>query len=258
MDHRETADVLSQSETPLRVSLFFPVYNDESTVEIMVTKALRFLSSLVVEHEIVIVDDASPDRSGVIADELAREHPCIRVIHHPRNLGYGAAIRSGLAACRFEYICFIDGDDQYEIEDFRKLLRLREYYDLVITFRYKKIYSGTRIFVSWVYNTLLRFMFRTHFRDVSTGLRMVRKSVVDQISFEATSPFIGAELAIKAMFAGYRVGEVGIQTFPRRFGQGASTSIPNIIATMVDMWRIYRRMFSDEYERPANRQGNRT
>jgi len=239
--------------TPPQVSLFFPVYNDESTTSVMAAKAIKLLDSLGGDYEIIIVDDASPDRSGRIADELALAHPCIRVIHHPRNLGYGASIRSGLAACRYEYICFTDGDDQYEVEDFRKLLRLRERYDLVITFRYKKIYSSTRIFVSWVYNMLLRRMFRTHFRDVSTGLRMVRKSVVDETRLEADSPFIGAELAIKVMFAGYRVGEVGIQTFPRRFGKGASTSPKNIMATMVDMWRLYRKMFSDDYDLPTTR-----
>ena len=69
-----------------------------------------------------------------------------------------------------------DGDDEYEVEDFRKLLRLKDRYDLIITFRYRKIYSSTRIFVSWVYNVLLRFLFRTPFRDVSTGLRLVRRS----------------------------------------------------------------------------------
>ena len=123
--------------------------------------------------------------------------------------------------------------------------------------KYRKIYSSNRIFISWVYNTLLRFMFRTRFRDVSTGLRMVRRSLVDEIRLESNSPFIGAELAIKAMVAGYRVGEAGIQTFPRTFGQGSSTSRHNIIATIVDMWRTYRKMFSDEYDLPPNRERRR-
>ena len=71
---------------------------------------------------------------------------------------------------------------------------------------------------------------------------------------DSDSPFIGAELAIKAMLKGYRVGEVGIQTFPRRFGSGATTSIPNILATMRDMWRICRKVFSDSYDLPVSRQ----
>jgi glycosyltransferase involved in cell wall biosynthesis len=237
----------------LPISLFFPVYKDEATVETMIEKSVAVLRELSDEYEVIVIDDASPDRAGAIADEVARRHERVRVIHHPVNMGYGAAVRSGLSACAFEYICFTDGDDQYEVGDFAKLLKLHDRYDLIITFRYRKIYSSTRIFISWVYNKLLRFLFRTPFRDVSTGLRMVRRSILVDIELEATSPFIGAELAIKAMLHGYRVGEVGIQTFPRTFGQGSSTSLHNIVATIVDMRRIYRKVFSDGYDLPPGR-----
>ena len=237
----------------LRVSLFFPVFRDERSVRNVAEKALKLLSELCSDYEIIIVDDGSPDRSGEIADDLAREHGSIRVIHHGKNLGYGSAVRSGLAASRFEYICLTDGDDEYEVEDFRKLLKLRDRYDLIITFRYKKIYSNTRIFVSWVYNKLLRVLFRMPFRDVSTGLRMIRKSVIEGLELESTSPFVGAEIAIKAMLKGYAVGEVGIQTFPRVFGKGATVSVSNILATMLDVFHVYRKVFSDTYDLPPNR-----
>ena len=236
-----------------RVSLFFPVYRDEATVERVARKALRVLDELSSEHEVIIVDDGSPDRAGEIADRIAVAHPGVRVIHHERNLGYGQALRTGFAAARFEWICFTDGDDEYEVDDLRKLLRLRDYYDLVITFRYAKRYGGWRIFVSFVYNKLLRLVFETRYRDVSSGLKLVRKSVVEELELVSTSPFIGAEITIKTMLKGFRVGEVGIQTFPRRFGRGSSTSPRNVIATLRDMLRVYRRVFSADYDRPMNR-----
>jgi glycosyltransferase involved in cell wall biosynthesis len=238
------------------ISLMFPVFKDERTVRIVAKKALRLLQSAADEYEIIIVNDGSPDQSGDIADELSKQYPCIRVIHHQVNLGYGRAIRSGLSACRYDTICMIDGDDQYEVGDFSKLLKLRDFYDLIITFRYKKVYSGVRVFISWIYNKTLRLLFRTPFRDVSTGIRVVRKALIDDICLESTSPFIGAELAIKAMLKGYRVGEVGIQTFPREFGKGSSTSVKNIVATIREMWRSYRTIFSDEYDLPTNRTRN--
>src|SRR5882762_1069102 len=91
------------------ISLFFPIYNDAGTVRIVAEKAMDLLTSVTDQWEIIIVDDASPDGAGAIADGLATELSRVRVIHHLKNLGYGAAIRSGLAACRFEYICFVDG-----------------------------------------------------------------------------------------------------------------------------------------------------
>jgi len=243
---------MNPSDRP-RISLFFPVYRDEATVERVARKAIEVLEELAADYEVIVVDDGSPDRAGQIADELARANPRIRVIHHERNLGYGAALCAGFAAARFEWICFTDGDDEYEVADLRKLFRLRDYYDLIITFRYAKRYGGLRIFISYVYNRLLRFLFQTRYRDISCGLRLVRRQVIENLTLESTSPFIGAEIAIKTMLKGFRVGEVGVQTFPRAFGGGSSTSAANILATLRDMRRVYRRVFSSEYDRPLNR-----
>ena len=235
---------------PESLSVFFPVFNDESTVRRVAEKALRVASELTDDYEIVIVDDGSPDNSGTVADEVASEHELVRVIHHPRNLGYGAAVRTGLAACRNEWICFTDGDDEYDLHDLKKLWKLREFYDLIITFRYVRRYSGFRIIISQLYNRLLRRLFYLRFRDVSTGLRLVRKEIIDEVDLRSDSPFIGAEIAIKTMLKGYRVGELGIQMFPREFGTGSSTSPENIYRTIVDMARCYRRVFSPDYDLP--------
>lgn len=235
------------------VSLFFPVYNDERTVRRVTEKALAILAEVADAHEVIIVDDGSPDRAGEIADELAREHPEVRVVHHATNRGYGEAIKSGFAAARYEWICFTDGDDEYDVFDLRRLIRLKDFYDLIITFRYVKLYSGFRIFVSWVYNVLVRALFRTTYRDISTGLRLARKSLVEELDLQSTSPFIGAEIAIKTMLKGYRVGEVGIQTFPRSFGKGATVTPANILATIRDMLKTYRAIFSRSYELPQDR-----
>ena len=235
------------------ISVFFPIYKDELTVERVTHKALDILANVAEDYEVLIIDDGTPCRAGEIADRLAEENPKVRVIHHPRNLGYGAAIRTGLANVRYEWVCFTDGDDEYDIYDLYKLIRLRNYYDLIITFRYVKAYSGFRIFISWVYNIVLRMLFKTRYRDISTGLRLMRRELVDELDLQSTSPFIGAEITIKTMLKGFRVGEVGIQTFPREFGRGSSTSMRNIIATIRDMLTCYRTIFSQNYDLPANR-----
>jgi glycosyltransferase involved in cell wall biosynthesis len=236
-----------------RLSLFFPVYKDEATVARVAEKSLALLSDVAEAYEIIIINDGSPDRAGEVAEEFARTHACVRVIHHPRNMGYGQALRTGFAAARYEWIAFTDGDDEYEVDDFRKLLRLKDYYDLIITFRYAKRYSGLRVFISYVYNALLRTLFRTRYRDISCGLRLVRKEIIELLDLRSMSPFIGAEVTIKTMLKGFRVGEVGIQTFPRQMGHGSSVSLANIVATIRDMLKVRRTVFSSDYDRPLNR-----
>jgi hypothetical protein len=104
-----------------------------------------------------------------------------------------------------------------------------------------------------VYNVVLRHLFRTPFRDVSTGIRVFHRSILDEIELSSDSPFIGAELAIKTMLRGYPVGELGIQTFPRSFGRGSATSMRNIALTIRDMLRVRREIFSDSYHLPQGR-----
>lgn len=235
------------------ISVFFPVYKDEKTVERVTLKAIQVLENYARNYEIIIIDDCSPDDSGKIADELALKCKNIKVIHHKENYGYGAALKTGFSTSQYEFICFTDGDDEYEINDIDKFIKLKDYYDLIITFRYVRLYSTWRIFVSKIYNMLLRYLFKHKYRDISTGLRFVRKKIINDLNIVSDSPFIGAELAIKAMLKGYRVGEVGIQTFPREFGKGSTTSVKNIIKTIKDIRKIYTQIFSKHYDLPANR-----
>jgi glycosyltransferase involved in cell wall biosynthesis len=235
------------------ISLFFPVYNDEKTVEAVTRKSIDVLSQLTKNWEIIIINDGSPDKSGQIADELSLKYPQVKVIHHETNKGYGAAIRRGLQESQGDLIFFTDGDDEYDVYDFLKIYKFKDFYDLIITFRYKKLYSSKRIFISFVYNFIFRRIFGTPYRDISTGLRAIKKSVTEDLSLTSNSPFIGAELTLKTKLKGYRIGEVGIQTFPRVFGSGSSTSLRNIKLTLLDMFKVYNEVFSDHYDLPNKR-----
>jgi len=235
------------------ISLFFPVYNDETTVRVVAARALELLQEVANRYEVIIVNDGSPDASGAIADELAAENDLISVVHHPQNRGYGAAFKSGVAASQYDTICMIDGDNEYDVFDLKKMLAVRQYYMLVIAFRYRKLYSTQRIFISFVYNAVLRLVFNSPFRDISTGIRLMHRSAVQDLQLTSNSPFIGAELTLKSMLRGYPVGEVGIQTFPRSFGQGSATSLKNIMGTIKDIWLIRKEIFSDSYDLPEGR-----
>ena len=153
-------------------------------------------------------------------------------------------MQTGFAhACRYEWICFTDGDDQYDIRELYHIAKLLDKYDMIISFRYSKAYSTLRMFISSVYNRILRFLFRSRYRDISSGLKLVKREVIDDINITSSSPFVGAEITLKAMLKGYRIGEVGINTYPREFGVSTSTSIPNIFGTIKDMLRVHREEF---------------
>lgn len=230
--------------------IFFPVYCDESTVETVAKKSIKVLSDVSSIYKVIIVDDGSPDKSGEIADKLAKEYPDkIISIHHEKNFGYGAALKTGFKySLDYDWICFTDGDNQYDVDEIYHLSKLFHHYDLIVTFRYYKIYGTLRIFISFVYNLVIRWLFKSRLRDHNCGLKMIRSSVIKDMELTSTSPFIGAEIIIKAMVQGYQIGEVGIKTYPRKFGESHSTSISNIIASVQDMFRVYKNIFKKKID----------
>jgi glycosyltransferase involved in cell wall biosynthesis len=243
-------DSMTQTQKKPSIVIFFPVYHDEATVETVAMKSIAVLEEVASEYRVIIVNDASPDRSGEIADELAAQHSEIISLHHEVNRGYGAAVRTGFEhalSLGYDWICFTDGDDQYDVNELYRISELFHHYDLLITFRYARIYGAVRILISHVYNVIVRALFRSPYRDHSSGLKAIRADVVRKLAITSNSPFVGAEIIIKTMVMGYPIGEVGIATYPRRFGESNSTSLPNIYASIKDMFRVYHEIFR-QYE----------
>ena len=210
----------------------FPLYKDRNTVKLMITKSSNVVSKLKRKYEIIIIDDGCPQNSGKLAREVAKKFTNIKIFSHKKNLGYGAALKTGLKKCKNDWIFMIDGDAEYDVNDLFRLVKASKDCDLVITYRYKKKYNTYRIIISWVYNANLRLIFDIKYRDISTGSRLVSKKLINSIELKSTSPFVGAELAIKAGLAGYQVNEIGIHTYPRTFGSGSSVGLKNILLTL--------------------------
>ena len=224
------------------ISIMFPLYKDKYTVEFMIKKSLNVLKKLKRKYEIIIVDDGCPQNSGKIAEKIAKNISNIKIFFHKKNLGYGAALKTGLKKCKNDWIFMIDGDAEYDVNDLPRLFKASQNYDLVITYRYKKKYNTYRIIISWVYNAILRLVFNIKFRDISTGSRLVSRKLIRRIKLKSNSPFVGAELAIKAGLADYKVGEIGIHTYPRTFGSGSSVGLKNILLTLKDMFLLFFRI----------------
>jgi len=229
------------------IALFFPVYRDEGTVETVALKSLKVLSEIASKYKVIIVDDGSPDKSGEIADSLAEKYPDIISVRHDTNRGYGAALQTGFEySLGYEWICFTDGDDQYDVNELYHLSKLFHHYDLIVTFRYTKIYGTLRTFVSYVYNVIIRILFRSNLRDHNCGLKVIRSDVVKDMEIISNSAFIGAEIIINAMVKGYPIGEAGISTYPRTFGDSSVMSMRHIVNSIRDMFRVYKKIFKQK------------
>src|SRR5262249_32599957 len=117
------------------LSLVIPAYNEDAGIAQAVAEADDTLSQIAGEYEILIVDDGSPDRTFDVASDAARSRSHVRVLRHETNSGYGAALRTGFEAARFERVAFTDADCQFDLNDLAKLVPLAEKAPVVAGYR---------------------------------------------------------------------------------------------------------------------------
>lgn len=219
------------------VSFFCPAYNDEKNLPILIPNVFDFLKKITDTFEIIIVHDGSPDKTGQVADQLAREFPNVRVIHHPFNMGYGAALRDGFNSSVCDYIMYTDGDNQYDVREFLPRLHLLDGVDLISGYAREKSMSLSlfRKFQSRLYNWLIRTLFSVDYRDINCSMKIYNRNILDNISIVSSSAYVDAEMIIKTTRAGFKVAQFPVTHFPRREGVASGSNVRVIISTIKDM-----------------------
>lgn len=229
------------------LTFFFPAYDEEANVEAVIREGLAKLPRFCDELELIVVDDGSRDRTGEIADRLAAEDPRVRVIHHRPNRGYGGAIRSGLTAARQPYVFYSDGDLQFDLDDLARLLPLIDPAEVVVGYRERRADPPRRLFIAWVYNTLIRVLFAAPFRDVDCAFKLFRCRVFERVPLarvRSNGAFFSPELLLVLSAAGVRTEQVGVRHFPRRAGEEKGATVRVILRTIRDLLLLRLRLLA--------------
>ncbi|WP_342375364.1 glycosyltransferase family 2 protein [Myxococcus stipitatus] len=224
------------------ISLFLPAWNEEDYVERAVSRALEVLPQLTDDFEIIVVNDASTDRTQELAEAMARRIPQLRVITHPVNLKLGGAMRTGLAASTKDIIVYSDIDLPWDLRELERALHLLEYLegDMICAFRFDRTSEGSkRIVYSFVYNLLIRALFDVQIKDINFSFKVMHRRVLESMELKSQGSFIDAELVVKAIRKGFRVFQMGVDYFPRTRGVSTLAS-PSVIVKMVkELVRLY-------------------
>jgi glycosyltransferase involved in cell wall biosynthesis len=226
-----------------QLSIFFPAYNEEENVPIVVKRALEVLLQVADEYEVIIVNDGSQDRTGEVAEELARAHPCVGVIHHERNLGYGAALRSGFRGAKYPWVAFTDSDGQFDLADIERFLPFTDSADLILGYRLQRADSLIRRIYTLGWALIPRILLGMDVRDYSCGFKLIRKSVIEAVEpLQGEEKVYQIELLTKAKRKGFRFAEVGVHHYPREFGQQTGANLGVVARSIREMFDLYRRL----------------
>ncbi len=231
------------------LTYFFPAHDEEANLAGLVEEALEALPDLAEAFEIIAVNDGSRDGTRRIADELAAAHPeVVRAVHHPTNLGYGAALRSGFAAARYEYVAFTDGDRQFRVADIGRLVtRMAEADapDVVAGFRIRRADPLIRTLYARLFRLANRVFFGLKVTDVDCACKLFRHEVLGDLRVESQGAFFSAELLIKLRAAGRSVVEVGVPHYPRTAGSPTGAKPIVILRAVRDFWRLRVHLWVD-------------
>jgi glycosyltransferase involved in cell wall biosynthesis len=206
------------------LSFVFPMYNEIGNLERTVREATEVGLRVTPDLEIVVVDDASTDGSGALADRLAAENPHLRVVHHPTNRKLGGALKTGFATASRQWVLYIDSDLPIRMEDALEAVPLTDEADLVIGYRINRCEGLKREVMSWCYNRLIRVLFGLKVRDVNFAFKLMRQEVLRQVHLASEGSFIDAELLLEARRAGFKIAEIGLNYYPRTAGTSTLAS----------------------------------
>jgi len=228
------------------LSVFFPAFNEGERISDTVNKARKVLLEIAKDWEILIINDGSSDRTGEIADNLSKRSKFIKVIHHSPNRGYGGALKSGLYNAKYSWIAFTDADGQFDFSEITKFIEKQKetQADLVIGYYLRRQVPFFRKVNTFLWETVVYFLFGLKVRDIDCGFKLISKKVIDAIpKLESErGAFISSEFLIKAQKAGFKIVEVGVHHYPRTSGKGTGSSLNVIIKSFVDLFRLWRKL----------------
>ncbi len=223
------------------LSLFLPAYNEAANIEKSISDADKVLRKVADRYEILVVNDGSRDDTGKIVKGLMKTNPCLRMIEHDPNRGYGAAFKSGLYGCKYNLVSFIDSDGQFDYSQITKFLPYIDNYDLVIGYRRKRSDSFLRSLNAYVWKLWVWLLFGLWVKDIDCAFKLIKKEVIDSIKLNTESALTSAEFLIKVKHQGYRLKQVGVNHYPRRAGMQTGAKLKVIL-------RAFRQSFALWYQ----------
>jgi len=224
------------------ISVFLPCHNEEGNVERVVAGLGAQLPALAERWEIVIVDDGSRDRTGALADALAARDPHVRVVHHPVNRGYGAAVISGIRACTQPWVVLCDGDGQFEAADIGRLVAEAAASDVVVGHRVRRADPLMRRINGKAWTILMRLVLGVRVRDIDCGLKLFRRELLEGIDLQAKGAMISAELMAQLAGRGACISEVDVRHLPRLSGEQSGANIRVIARAFKELFLLHGRL----------------
>jgi glycosyltransferase involved in cell wall biosynthesis len=235
MNRHLLKDFKFEGEKISSISAFFPAHNEETNIPSLLQNAVQVLSQIAEEFEIIVVDDGSTDNTKKILDDCKKKIPNLVTINHERNKGYGAAIKTGLSACKNEFIFFSDSDNQFDLFEISILVPHIKKFDAVIGYRGKRRDPFMRTLNALGWKFIIRLFLGVKVRDINCAFKLFRREHVSDINLISNGAMISAELLAYFDLKKLHIKEVEVTHYPRKSGQQTGANLRVIIKAFKEL-----------------------
>jgi glycosyltransferase involved in cell wall biosynthesis len=233
----------------MRLSVVVPCFNEEGNIAPVVAQATEVGRRLTSELEIIVVDDGSRDDTARILAALQKTVPELKIVAHPENRGYGAAVRSGLDRAAMDYVFLTDGDGQFDLEELPAAIQLLGEHDVVAGYRTRRRDGWWRRLWGRCWTILVNQVFGLRVRDANCAFKLVPQSLLRSSELRSEGALISAELLFEARRSELSVGECAVSHYPRQTGRQSGASIGVIVKAFVELlsclprrWPLVKRL----------------
>lgn len=224
------------------ISVILPAFNEEKNIARAIGLSAQTLRGLTSDYEIIVVNDGSSDRTEHIVKRIAEGDGAVSCLSHAANLGYGAALKTGLKKATKELLFFTDSDLQFNISELGELMGWIEQYDIVIGYRRRRRDHPGRRVLGWGWTSLVRILFGLRVRDIDCAFKLFRKEVIDTISIDSIGAFVNSEILLRAVKNGYSIKEIPVTHYPRVNGKAKGARPRIIVKALHELSKMYREL----------------
>lgn len=220
------------------LSVVVPAFNEEALLAGTVASLVRTLATLQVRHELVLVNDGSRDRTGEIADDLARGNPALTVCHQA-NQGLGGALRTGISRARGEYVLTWPADTPVEREDLAPFISSLGTADVLVGYRSRRVgYNPLMLLNSWIYPRLVALLFGLRLRDVN-WIHLYRTALIQRVTLTQRGIPMLVEALVRLRDLGATFAEVPSEMKLRTAGVASASRFKVMWRTLTGLFRFW-------------------
>ncbi len=225
------------------LSVFMPAFNEEDSIASTVEGVVKVLKTMNLDWEVLVVDDGSKDKTAEVVKGLEKKFPGVKLVSHPKNKGYGHALKTGFASAKYPWVAFVDSDGQFDFAEVKKLAAKTGEADVILGYRLNRADPFQRRIFTWGWKMLAMVLLGLNVRDYSCGFKLIKKKVIEDISpIESEEKVTQIEMLIKAKKRGYKFAEVGVHHYARTAGVPTGANLSVVLTSFNDMLKLWKKL----------------